>query len=62
MKITVKIYSSSGGELDDKPVDLTTANPEDPAEVSEAIKDAIEEILAGAVIEPGDTISIETTP
>lgn len=59
MKITVKMRGSHGGELDDRPVDLTTVNPEDPAEVSEAIKDAIEELLAGAQVEPGDSISVE---
>jgi 3-hydroxyisobutyrate dehydrogenase-like beta-hydroxyacid dehydrogenase len=61
MNITIKTRNSSGGELDAHQVDMTTINPEDTSEVSEAIKDAIMEILAGAVIEPGDSITVEAS-
>jgi DNA-binding GntR family transcriptional regulator len=60
MKIAIRMHNT-GGELDARQVDMTHVNPEDPAEVSEAIKDALRDMIDEAVLEPGDTISVEAS-
>ena len=60
MKISVTMHNR-GGELDRQQVNMANVNPEDPAEVSEAIKDTLREMIEGAVIEPGDNFTVEAS-